>query len=127
MSEKYIISKEMVNNPIFMDGDSLRLFLYLLMNATKYCEEKIIRGNDVILCHGQQSYNLQFLSNNVNLSMQKLRSRISILEKAGFISKQTTNQYFIIEIIDFDQYLVQDEKLTTLVKTFDDKENQNDK
>ncbi|NPE32140.1 hypothetical protein HNV12_30140 [Methanococcoides sp. SA1] len=60
------------------------------------------------------------------MSIQKIRSRFTILEKAGLISKQSYKQYFIIVVTDFDQYLEYADKLTTILKPVEEEEIQND-
>ncbi len=84
----------------FMDGNMLKLFLYLLLSAnhrdSKWQGVDIKRGQ---LITGQNS-----LSKKTKISVQSLRTCINRLKSTGEITVQSTNKYSIITICNFDEY-----------------------
>lgn len=84
----------------FNNSEMVHLFIYLLLNANH--EDGKWRGIDIK--RGQILTGLHTLNEHTKISIQKLRTCLSKLEKTGEINKQTTNKYSIITIINYDSY-----------------------
>ena len=84
----------------FNNSEMVHLFIYLLLNANH--EDGKWRGIDIK--RGQLLTGLHTLNEHTKISIQKLRTCLSKLEKTGEINKQTTNKYSIITIINYDSY-----------------------
>lgn len=84
----------------FNNSEMVHLFIYLLLNANH--EDGKWRGIEIK--RGQIITGLLKLNEKTKISIQKIRTCLSKLEKTGEINKQTTNKYSIITILNYDSY-----------------------
>jgi hypothetical protein len=84
----------------FNISEMVHLFIYLLLNANS--EDGEWRGIEVK--RGQIITGLNSLNEKTKISIQTLRTCLTRLEKTGEINTQTTNQYRIITICNYELY-----------------------
>ncbi len=84
----------------YTDGNTARLFIHLLLNATfKDCElggEKLGVGQ---LITGRKK-----LAEELNLTENQIRTSLSKLEKTGEITIKTTNRFSVITIVKWSNF-----------------------
>ena len=84
----------------FNISEMVHLFIYLLLNANH--EDGEWRG--VAIKRGQVVTGLHKLHEKTKISFQTIRTCLSRLKKTGEINIQTTNQYSIITILNYESY-----------------------
>jgi len=76
------------------------IFLHCLINANE--KDKIWQGKKIK--RGQFVTSLEKLANANGLTIQQTRTALSNIEKSGDINKQTTNQYTVITVKNYNLY-----------------------
>lgn len=84
----------------FTDGNTLKLFLYLLLNANS--EDRWYRGQ--IIKRGQLVTTLTLISKGANISIQTTRTCLQRLKECGELTDKSTNKNRVITICNYDRY-----------------------
>lgn len=84
----------------FTDGNTLKLFLYLLLNANS--EDRWYRGQ--IVKRGQLVTTLPLISEGANISIQTTRTCLQRLKECGELTDKATNKNRVITICNYDRY-----------------------
>lgn len=114
--EGYIkLYKKLANWQWYKDGNTLRLFIDLLLDAN-YEDSKV--GLQVIK-RGQCLTSLKRIHENTGLTYREIRTSLDKLQKSEEIDKQTTNKYSIITINNYNEYQNIDKQTTNKRQTND--------
>ena len=97
--------RQMTDWEWYQDVNVKCVFLHLLLCANY--EDKRWRGK--LIKRGQYVTSLEHLSEDLNLTIQQIRTALEKLEGTGEIAKQSTNQYTLITICKFDCYQAEGE------------------
>ena len=100
--------KKLINWEWYQDGNTCRLFIHLLLLANY--EDKYWQGQ--LIKRGQLVTSLEHLSDDLGLSVQKIRTSIKKLKSTGEITSKATNKYTVITIERYEDYQSKEEKLT---------------
>ena len=95
------LSETIVDWEWFTDGNMLKLWIYLLVNAQQFGPTRY-RG--IELKTGQLVTGRKILSKATGLSEREVRTCINRLKATNEISVESTNQYSIITILKYDLY-----------------------
>lgn len=99
--ERYIkLYKKLTQWQWYKDGNTLRLFIDLLLEAN-FEDSKV--GYQIIK-RGQCLTSIKRIHENTGLTIKQIRTSLDKLEKSGEIGKQTTNKYSIITINKYNDY-----------------------
>ena len=99
---RYIkLSEKILNWEWFTDGNMLKVWIYLLVNAQQF-EDGRYRG--VELRTGQVITGRKEISRETGLSEQQVRTCLNKLKSTNEITIETTNQYSLITILKYDKY-----------------------
>ncbi|MBN49961.1 MAG: hypothetical protein CMN85_10500 [Spongiibacteraceae bacterium] len=80
----------------------------MLMEANHCDKKKLFNGALITIERGQMLFGLEAFSATSRISISKLRRFISLLEKEQMISRQKTNKYSVISIVNYDEYQIDD-------------------
>ena len=94
------IFRQLLNWEWYTDGNVLRVFLHLLLNANF----KPSRFRGLTLPVGALVVSIDSLSASLGLSSQQIRTALKKLENTGEINKQITNKFTIITICKWECY-----------------------
>jgi uncharacterized phage protein (TIGR02220 family) len=97
----------------YKDGNTLRLFIDLLLDAN-YEDSKV---GFLEIKRGQCLTSIKRIHQNTGLTYQQIRTSLGKLEKSGEINKQTTNRYSIITIKRYDDYQNVNKQVTNKQQT----------
>ena len=100
MSGWICLHRKFLNWEWFNNGDMVRLFLYLLLEANY--ENK--RWNGIVISRGQLLTGRKELAKNLNLSEQVVRTCLDRLKSTSEITIKSTNKYSIITICNYEFY-----------------------
>lgn len=89
----------------YSDSKMVHLFLHLLLSANH--EDGKWRG--VSVQRGQLIAGLNSLSADTGISIQTLRTCLRRLEETGEINRQSSNQFSIITVCNYEQYQTKEE------------------
>jgi biotin operon repressor len=84
----------------FRDGNTLKLFLYILLNANY--EDKMWNG--ILIKRGELATSIEHLSNGTGLTYQQIRTCLKRLEATGEIFKKSTNKHTLIAVRKYNDY-----------------------
>lgn len=84
----------------FKDSNMVHLFIYLLLSANH--EEGQWQG--ITVKRGQLITGLKSLKAGTGISIQRLRTCLSKLEKTGEINNQSTNRFRLVTLCNYDTY-----------------------
>ena len=84
----------------YSDSESVHLFLHLLLKANH--KDRKWRG--ITIKRGQLVTSYGNLSNTLNISVQKIRTRLLNMQESGELTYQSTSKYSIITICNYDSY-----------------------
>ena len=101
-----MLYKKMAEWQWYKDGNTLRVFIDLLLDANF---EDSKRGL-IDIKRGQCLTSLNRIQERTGLTCKQIRTALSKLEKSGEIGKQVTNRYSIITINKYNDYQKQDKQ-----------------
>ena len=91
----------------FSDAVTFRVFIYLLLNAQ--WESSRFRGHEVPKGSLVASYGS--IAENLNISVQNVRTAINHLKSTGEITTKSTNKFTIISVANWEKYQCCDEEI----------------
>lgn len=89
---------------IAKDAEYLKTWLRMLADANFEDKSHLFNGALITVKRGQLIFGLESYSDRVNIGISKLRTMLKLLEKDGMISRQKTNKYSIISIVNYETY-----------------------
>ena len=84
----------------YKDGNVLRLWLHLLLNANHEQRE----FHDSIIGRGEQVTSLKALSESTGLSIQEVRTALGKLKRTGEILVNSNRHFTIVSILNYDKF-----------------------
>lgn len=84
----------------YKDGNVLRLWLHLLLNAN-YAPSEF---QDKIIGRGEQVTSLKALSDDTGLSVQEVRTALGKLKRTGEILVNSNRHFTIVSILNYDKF-----------------------
>lgn len=84
----------------YKDGNVLRLWLHLLLNANYEQSE----FQDRIIGRGEQVTSLKALSESTGLSIQEVRTALGKLKRTGEILVNSNRHFTIVSILNYDKF-----------------------
>lgn len=100
----------------------MRLFLHLILKANH--KDKKWRG--IAVQRGQVIVSLDKLSSELGLSVQQIRTAIKKLKSTGEIASQSTNNYTLVTLVNYDKYQKGEPKATSEITSEVTNEQQTD-
>lgn len=94
------VDRKIVDWEWFEDGNMVKLWLYLLVNA-KYKDTK---KNGIRIKRGQLITGRKKLADELGMTEQQIRTSLKRLEKTQEITIKSTNRYSLITIVKYDLY-----------------------
>lgn len=109
MNYGYIqLLREIIDWEWYTDLNVKSTFLHILIKANY--EQKSWRGYEIL--RGQLITSNDHLSNEIGLSIAKVRLSLKKLEKTNYIKLKTTNKNTIITIVNYDSWVGIENKIT---------------
>ena len=99
-----MLHRKMLDNWVSQEPELLAVWVRLLLEANHCDIKKMFNGCHIEIKRGQLIFGLNAFSLKSGVSESKLRRYISLLEKDGMISRQKTNKYSLISIVNFESY-----------------------
>ena len=95
-----VLHRKILDWEWYADTNTFRLFVHLLLSA--YFEDKSFRGIEIK--RGQIVTSLSSLAKKTQLTIQQTRTALEHLQSTGEITNESTSQYRIITIVNYDKY-----------------------
>jgi hypothetical protein len=108
------LHRKFINWEWFDNNNMVKLFIYLLLN----CNHQDNNWHGINIKRGQFLTSIDKLSKNLKLTNQQTRTLIGKLKMSGELTSETTNQFTILTLVNYNTY--QDEK-TKINKQNNDK------
>lgn len=84
----------------YRDLNTCRLFLHLLLTVNYRPEQ----WKGIEVGRGQRVVTIQKLADEVGLSVRETRTALNHLKKTGEVTNQTTSQYTLLTVLNYDTY-----------------------
>lgn len=92
--------RKFVNWEWYTDANTMRVFLHLLLLANH--KENTWRG--ILIKRGQLITSYNTLSDDLNLTVQEIRTSFKRLKSTNEITTQPTNKYTLVTILKYNDY-----------------------
>lgn len=93
-----MLHRDLLDWEWYQSSETSRVFIHLILRAN-YLDKKW-QGTEVK--RGQLITSNNHLSNELSLSIQKVRTALKRLESSGYITRQTTNKFTLITIVNYN-------------------------
>ena len=104
-SEGYVkLYRSSLHHPIFKDREAWHLFIYCLLKANHKAGTVTFKRNPIHIDRGQFIFGLERASQDLGMSIAKIRSALEWLTSLKVIARKTTNRFSIISICNYDLY-----------------------
>ncbi len=105
IDEGYVLlSRKLLDNPIFKDREALQLFVYGLLTATHKDMKVIHSKGEVLLKRGQFITAIRPLSRATGQTPKQIRNRLALLENAKIWALKRAHTFSIVTICNYDYY-----------------------
>jgi hypothetical protein len=105
LGEGYIkLYRNCLRHPIFQDREAWQLFTYCLLKANHKPGTVIFRRTPIHVERGQFVFGLERASQDLGLSIAKIRSALKWLSSLKVIARKTTNRFSIITLCNYSYY-----------------------
>lgn len=94
-----ILKRDITKGEWYKSDNVIRVYLHLLIKAN-YTNKK---WQGIVIKRGQLVTSLDHLSEEIGISVSKVRTALKKLEKSKHILKDSTNKYSVITIIDYSK------------------------
>ena len=110
------LPRNFVNWSWYHDANMVQLYLYLLLNANVYD----VKYNDITIKRGECLVSLNHLSKETGISLQKLRTGLTRLQRTKEIEYKKLQNGRIIVLVDFNKFqpIGKDEAATDWIKLY---------
>lgn len=95
-----VLYRSILNWEWYNDANTVRLFIHLILTSNYTSAKWKNRQIDV----GQRVTSLSKLSQELNLSIKQIRTSLKHLEKTGEVALETSSQYTLITINNYEKY-----------------------
>jgi hypothetical protein len=103
--EGYIkLYRDSLRHPIFRDREAWQLFTYCLLKANHKPGTVTYRRTPIHIDRGQFVFGLERASQDLGLSIAKIRSALKWLSSLKAIERKTTNRFSIITVCNYSYY-----------------------
>ena len=102
------LHRKLLDNPVFDDARLLKTLLYCLLRANHEEKRVLWNGKEMVLKPGQFITGRETASGDLKFKSKMWDRKRDILENFGILTKQTTNRFTLITIINWDKYQLQD-------------------
>ncbi len=104
-AEGYIkLYRSSLHHPIFKDREAWQLFTYCLLKANHKPGTVTFRRNPIRIDRGQFIFGLERASQDLGMSIAKIRSALEWLSSLKVIARKTTNRFSIITVCNYNYY-----------------------
>jgi uncharacterized phage protein (TIGR02220 family) len=111
MHRGYIkLYRKIRDNPRFHDPDYLALWIWLLVETTKFKKNSIFGGKSIILAPGQLTTGRKQLSELSGISESKITRLLNLMQSEQQINQQTSNTNRLISITNWNDYQESDQQ-----------------
>ena len=98
------IDRKILDHWSASEPEALAVWVRLILEANHSDTKKLFNGTLTEIKRGQVVFGYPAFSQKSGVSVAKLRRIMSMFEKDGMISRQTTNKYSLISITCYDKY-----------------------
>jgi len=111
--EGYIkLHRKMLENPIICkDGDTIAIWIYLLMNATYKPYDVLFKGKRTTLQPGQLLTGRNSIATKLAISSSKVERTLKLFENEQQIEQQTSTQNRLISILNWNKYQLSEQRI----------------
>ena len=99
-----LLSRKLLDNPIFKDREALQLFLYGLLRANHKPNRIIFNRQEMAVERGQFITGIYELSRATGQTPKQIRNRLTLLENTGIWARKRASKFSIITICNYDYY-----------------------
>lgn len=120
----------MLENPVFKNGNHLRVWLYLLLKANHKADKIMWNGGTLEVKEGQLVTGRKAISLDTSISESSIERALKYLEIEQQIEQQKTTKFRLITIIKWKEYQVKENSRTDNKRTTNGQQtdtNKNDK
>jgi DNA replication protein DnaD len=108
------IHRKIINTSWYYKRSTVvHLFIHLLIKANHKDKKIFWNGKEIIIKRGELLTGLKKLSEETGISIQSIRTALNILKSTNTITIKSTNKFSIIQIVNYNQYQSEEEKLTS--------------
>jgi len=107
------LHRKLLENPLIKEPRLLQVLVYLLLKAS-HQETKIIwNEEELILKPGQVITGREKANKDLKLKSKMFDRKLKILENIGIVTRQVTNRFSIITIVNWEEYQSRQEEMTS--------------
>lgn len=106
------LHRKLLTSSVFDDAELLKMWVWCLLRANHKDTEAVHANQIISLKRGQFVTGRFTASQELNITPQKLRSRLEILVRLRQIGIKSTNKYSIITVVNYDFYQTNEKDLT---------------
>ena len=106
MEKGYIkLYRKIVEHKIFFNGEHLKIFIFILANASYQDREWKTRDGDKIhIKKGEFISSISKISEQTKSTVSTVRRAIEKMKKTGILTSRTTNKYTVFQVQKWEQY-----------------------
>ena len=98
------LHRELLDHWVFQDPITLKVFLYFLLTANFEDKQTIFNNKPIMVKRGQFIYGRKVFSHRLNITEKVLRRVVKNLVKDDMLGQQTTTQYSVFTIKNYDHW-----------------------
>lgn len=98
------LHRKLLDNPIFKDSEAVHLFNYFLLKANYEKKSFLFNKRPMVVERGQLITGLRQIHKDTGISTGKIRRRLELLATTQIITHQTTHQFSIVTICNYNEY-----------------------
>ncbi len=99
-----LLSRRLLDNPIFRDREALQLFIYGLLRANHKQNRFLFNRQEMVLDRGQFITGIYELSRATGQTPKQIRNRLALLENAKIWARKRASKFSVITICNYDYY-----------------------
>jgi len=107
------IHRKIMETSWYKRSTVVHLFIHLLIKANHQENKFFWNGKEITIKRGEFITGLNKLSEETGISIQSIRTALTILKSTNTITIKSTNKFSIIQIVNYDQYQNEDIKSTS--------------
>jgi hypothetical protein len=107
------LHRDSIKSSVLINPRYWQIWCWCLMKANHETRKWPFNGRDIEIKAGQFITGRKKATKELRCTVQTYRSAISYLKSTNRITTQSTNQFTVIRIIKWEQYQVNDNKVTT--------------
>lgn len=96
--------RKTLDSGLLQHPTALQVFVWLMLNACRMPRKQIMKGVVFELNPGDVLMSLRSLAEQLGLTLQKIRTALTVLENMEILTRKTTQQATHISIINWDRY-----------------------